>query len=100
MCQGAGLPGSVGRMGANRTSILEVMADDAVTHFYDEFASHYHLIFDNWEASMSRQAAAISSILQREGGSGRGVNVLDCACGIGTQSLGLAKLGYRITGSD
>jgi SAM-dependent methyltransferase len=76
------------------------MTDDAGSRFYDEFAAHYHLIFENWEASMTRQAAAISSILQHESGSGRGVNVLDCACGIGTQSLGLAKLGYHVTGSD
>jgi SAM-dependent methyltransferase len=26
--------------------------------------------------------------------------VLDCACGIGTQSLGLAKLGFRVSGCD
>jgi glycine/sarcosine N-methyltransferase len=76
------------------------MTDDTVNRFYDEFASHYHLIFDNWEGSMTRQAAAISSILERESANGRTVNVLDCACGIGTQSLGLAKLGYCVTGSD
>ena len=76
------------------------MTEDTVSRFYDEFASHYHLIFEDWEASMTRQAAAISAILGRERGSGNDVNVLDCACGIGTQSLGLAKLGYRVTGSD
>ncbi len=76
------------------------MTDDTESRFYDEFASHYHLIFENWEASMTRQAAAIGSILQRENGSDRGLSVLDCACGIGTQSLGLAKLGYRVRGSD
>ena len=75
------------------------MTGDTVSRFYDEFASHYHLIFENWEASMTRQAAAISSILQRETGRAQ-VTILDCACGIGTQSLGLAKLGYQITGSD
>lgn len=74
--------------------------DEAVSRFYDEFASYYHLIFENWEASIARQAAAISSILQREGRSGTDLSVLDCACGIGTQVLGLAKLGYRVTGSD
>ncbi|MBO0455892.1 class I SAM-dependent methyltransferase [Enterococcus hulanensis] len=25
--------------------------------------------------------------------------ILDCTCGIGTQTLGLAQLGYKITGS-
>ncbi|MGO4882015.1 MAG: class I SAM-dependent methyltransferase [Bryobacteraceae bacterium] len=67
--------------------------------FYDEFAVDYHLIFENWEASMARQAAAIASILQRECPAA-GATVLDCACGIGTQALGLAKLGFCVTGSD
>ena len=26
--------------------------------------------------------------------------ILDCACGIGTQAIGLASLGYNVTGSD
>jgi SAM-dependent methyltransferase len=30
----------------------------------------------------------------------RGAELLDAACGIGTQALGLASLGYRVTGSD
>jgi SAM-dependent methyltransferase len=76
------------------------MSNDPVSRFYDEFASHYHLMFDDWETSITRQAAVIGSILQREIGSGAGVPVLDCACGIGTQALGLAKLGYHVTGSD
>jgi SAM-dependent methyltransferase len=70
-----------------------------VNHFYDDLARDYHLIFEDWEASMTRQAAAIASILQREYPAA-GTTVLDCACGIGTQALGLAKLGFRITGSD
>ena len=49
---------------------------------------------------MTRQAAAISAILRRESGNGRSLSVLDCTCGIGTQSLGLAELGYHVTGSD
>jgi SAM-dependent methyltransferase len=27
-------------------------------------------------------------------------DVLDCACGIGTQAIGLARLGYRVRGTD
>jgi SAM-dependent methyltransferase len=75
------------------------MADPTDT-FYDEFAPVYHLMFEDWEASMTRQAAAIRSILEREGVVGAGTRILDCACGIGTQSLGLANLGFRVTGSD
>jgi glycine/sarcosine N-methyltransferase len=67
--------------------------------FYDDFAAHYHLLFEDWEASMARQAAAIAPILASER-SAAGITVLDCACGIGTQSLGLAKLGFAVTGAD
>jgi len=31
---------------------------------------------------------------------GEHARILDCACGIGTQSLGLAKLGFQVTGCD
>lgn len=67
---------------------------------YDELADHYHLIFENWELAMERQAAALSSILRGSCGLTATASVLDCACGIGTQSLGLAKLGFRVTGCD
>jgi SAM-dependent methyltransferase len=70
----------------------------AVRGFYDRFAAHYHLIFEDWEASMARQAAALAPVVERE--CGAGARVLDCACGIGTQLLGLAKRGFRVSGSD
>ena len=67
---------------------------------YDELADHYHLIFENWELSVEHQAAVLSSVLHRNCGLTTTARILDCACGIGTQSLGLAKLGFRITGCD
>ncbi|HEY1339065.1 MAG TPA: class I SAM-dependent methyltransferase [Bryobacteraceae bacterium] len=74
---------------------------EKVGGFYDEFAAHFHLIFEDWEASMARQAAALGPLLEREcGGPAGSLRVLDCACGIGTQALGLAKRGFRVTGSD
>src|SRR5215469_18477554 len=71
-----------------------------VAQTYDDLADHYHLIFENWEFSVERQAAALSSILHRACGLTTTSTILDCACGIGTQSLGLAKLGFRVTGCD
>jgi len=67
---------------------------------YNELASHYHFIFENWEASIDRQAAVLSSILKLECSLDGAAHILDCACGIGTQSLGLAKMGFRVTGCD
>jgi SAM-dependent methyltransferase len=67
---------------------------------YDEFAAHYDQIFENWEASIARQSAVLASILDRECGDSRPIRLLDCACGIGTQSLGLAMKGFDVTGCD
>lgn len=67
---------------------------------YDEFAAHYDQIFENWEASIVRQATVLGGILERECGDRRPIHVLDCACGIGTQSLGLAMKGFEIEGCD
>ncbi len=65
--------------------------------FYDRMADYYHLIFENWDASMRRQGAAIAKLLPPPDKAGP---ILDIACGIGTQSLALAALGYAVTGSD
>jgi glycine/sarcosine N-methyltransferase len=75
------------------------MADD-IKRFYDGLAADYHLIFEDWNASITRQSAALAAILERECGTPHAVRVLDCGCGIGTQALGLASRGFRIMGSD
>ncbi len=84
------------RVSPKYNSRMVEIADD----FYDHLAPGYHLIFEDWEASMARQAAALGPILERECGPAESVRVLDCACGIGTQALGLARLGFQLTGAD
>jgi glycine/sarcosine N-methyltransferase len=72
---------------------------DPVRAFYDGLAADYDLIFTDWEAAIARQAALFDRLIgAASGGSAR--DLLDCACGIGTQALGLAGLGYRVTASD
>ena len=73
---------------------------ESVKGFYDQLAGNYHLIFEDWDASIRRQAAALGAILERECGPPANVRILDCACGIGTQALGLAKLGFQVTACD
>jgi SAM-dependent methyltransferase len=68
--------------------------------FYDALAPFYHLIYPDWEASIARQAAALDSVIRAELGDGDARTVLDVACGIGTQALGMAALGYRVAASD
>ena len=69
--------------------------------FYNDLADHYHLIYENWETSISRQAKALDGIIQsRLPSSPEETSILDCSCGIGTQAIGLALLGYRVHGTD
>lgn len=67
--------------------------------FYDALTPYYHLIYPDWQASIARQGRALEGIM-RSLGEPPLRTVLDAACGIGTQSLGLAALGYEVTASD
>jgi SAM-dependent methyltransferase len=67
--------------------------------FYDRLASLYHLIFENWQESIDRQAGQLSGIIHDRWGDGA-KTVLDVSCGIGTQALGLAQRGFAVTASD
>lgn len=71
------------------------MPETSVAHFYDELADDYHLIYSDWDASMRRQGEALDALIGRDR-----VEVLDCSCGIGTQAIGLALRGHRLTGTD
>ena len=51
----------------------------------DELASHYHLMFENWEDATEHQATVLGAILELEGGLTNASRILDCACGIGTK---------------
>jgi SAM-dependent methyltransferase len=67
--------------------------------FYDSLAELYHLIFENWDASIERQAGILNSLLAAQLRSGP-LKILDCACGIGTQSIGFARYGHHVVASD
>jgi len=68
-------------------------------NFYGGLSSFYHLIYPKWEESMRRQAGQLDSVIREVWGPNCR-SVLDASCGIGTQALGLAALGYEVTGSD
>ena len=67
--------------------------------FYDNLAEQYDKLFLDWKAATREQAAILDKIFS-DYGFGRSARILDCACGIGTQAIGLASLGYDVTGSD
>lgn len=69
------------------------------TAFYDDLAEHYHLIFEDWSRSIELQASILGPLLE-ERLAAAPLHVLDCACGIGTQALGIAARGHSVTASD
>ncbi|MGW8760878.1 class I SAM-dependent methyltransferase [Streptomyces sp. NPDC055815] len=71
------------------------MSETSVAHFYDELADDYHLIYSDWDASIRRQGDALDTLIGQDLAA-----VLDCSCGIGTQAIGLALHGHRVTGTD
>jgi SAM-dependent methyltransferase len=75
------------------------LKEEAVIDFYDQLSPFYHLIYEDWEASIAWQAERLSRIIRTQWGE-RVTSVLDVSCGIGTQALGLARLGFQVTASD
>src|SRR5262245_42442185 len=71
----------------------------SVRAFYDELAPLYHLVYENWEASVARQGAVLASLLGEHWGADTRT-VLDAAVGIGPQATGPLGLGFRVTGAD
>ena len=67
--------------------------------FYDNLSSQYDKLFLDWQATTHEQALILNKIFQNNGFDNTS-RILDCACGIGTQVIGLASLGYQVTGSD
>ena len=67
--------------------------------FYDNLASQYDKLFLDWNAAAWEQAVILDKLFS-DNGFDHSARVLDCACGIGTQSIGLAALGYDVTASD
>lgn len=72
---------------------------DHDTSFYDRLAPYYHLIYGDWPRAIDEQGAALSALLAQHGVQ-PGDPLLDAACGIGTQALGLLRRGHRVVASD
>jgi SAM-dependent methyltransferase len=64
---------------------------------YDGFAADYHWLYSDYVLSGKAYLAEHDDVLREAGPAAR---ILDCSCGIGTFPLGLAKLGYAVSGSD
>lgn len=70
-----------------------------IQNFYDSLASQYDKLFLDWQKETSQQAQILKKLFEDNGFSSD-AEILDCACGIGTQVIGLALSGYNVTASD
>ena len=66
---------------------------------YEGLTPFYHLVYQDWPKSIQHQAAQLNNIIKEHWGDDMHT-VLDVACGIGTQTLGLAQLNYQVVASD
>jgi SAM-dependent methyltransferase len=67
--------------------------------FYDSLASEYDKLFLDWQATTHEQAEILNKLFT-DNGFDHTAHILDCACGIGTQAIGLASADYHVTASD
>lgn len=66
--------------------------------FYDDLAETYHALYPDWAAETRAQGECLDRLLARWH-TGR-LDIADVACGIGTQLIGLARLGHHLVGTD
>ena len=72
---------------------------DITQNFYNNMASQYDKLFQDWQSTVREQADILNRIFN-DNGFDTTAHILDCACGIGTQCIGLASLGYQVSASD
>lgn len=70
-----------------------------IESYYNQLAPFYRYLYQDWEKSVLRQALVLDNVIREFFGT-QVRRVLDAACGIGTQSIGLAELGYQVVASD
>jgi glycine/sarcosine N-methyltransferase len=67
--------------------------------FYDDLAGDYDALHGDWPESVRRQGALLDALIRSELGDAP-QRILDCACGIGTQAIGLALAGHDVLATD
>ena len=72
---------------------------DKIKSFYDDMATQYDMLFQDWLKTTKIQAKILDKIFKSYDFN-ESAKLLDCACGIGTQAIWLAMLGYNVTASD
>ncbi len=71
-----------------------------IARFYDDLADDYHLNYTNWHEAVPCQGRVLAQLIRNHSGDSAARTLLDCSCGIGTQSIGLSLQGFHVTGTD
>jgi SAM-dependent methyltransferase len=82
---------------------MDGTGDGEVAVFYDRLSRYFHLLHADWWAAMRRDAATVDRLIRArvtDFCGPPGYRILDCAAGIGTQSIGLHRLGYEVVACD
>lgn len=73
----------------------------SVTDFYDRLSVLYrHNMGWDWDTTMREEGAILDGVIAQTVDRPRPYRLLDCACGIGTQAIGLAILGHGVHATD
>lgn len=78
---------------------VEPTAGHGPAGFYDSLAATYDRLYPDWDEACRAQGEALHRLLV-SAIQPSPLDVLDAAVGIGTQLLGLARWGHRMTGTD
>ena len=70
-----------------------------IESYYNQLAPFYRYLFHDWEKSVVWHAEVLDRVI-REFFGPQVRHILDAACGIGTQTIGLAQLDYQVVASD
>jgi 2-polyprenyl-3-methyl-5-hydroxy-6-metoxy-1,4-benzoquinol methylase len=71
----------------------------SIQKVYDEVASTYHLLWKDWDGLIQSQKVVFENVFSNLGLKGK-LRVLDCGCGIGTQSIAMGLLKHEVLGID
>ena len=68
----------------------KTIVKNVVQTFYDDIASQYDKFYLDWDDAVREEAQFLEKLF-KDKGYGESARILDCACGIGTQAIGLAQ---------
>lgn len=75
-------------MNEERAATEQYTTTNIIQTFYNSMASQYDKLFFDWKMTTNEQAKLLDKIFQNNGYDPQS-RILDCACGIGTQAVGL-----------